>query len=397
MDAKKRARDAVEAAQTGNTAQERVERAVAKAAAETTSEARKKDKKTPAKNTEEFITKYAQKRFSPSTAGKAYLLSFLLDAYSMSERGVQTTLWNMDLLKSKVHSEEDIQSFDAYYYLTEWLRILFEESRTMRNALRSVLSDYLHITTSVLAAENVRQCVISTPITDRLQAGPPESINETINNSPDTNLTLWLNTLTLEAYTPQREGGVLLQSLRENIGEGLRYMKAYHTFLDVVADFTGIPECTYLKISMSPIRDTLSYLNEALETLRNNVAAHREPEIKAAIKARPKSFTIEELTLSPSLGCRLPASLTFWTQKYFEATMKNFRPIEEEPPVPEERIYFLRESIRRDFKKQYINWYVLWARYSGSYRIPVPAVTPPTGRKGGQIRVKITAQAEEGK
>jgi len=398
MDAKKKVRDAVEAAQAGSKAQDKVENAVARAAAEAISEARRTDKKTPARNTEEFIIKYAQKRFSPSTAGRAYLLSFLLDAYSMSERGVQTTLWNMDLLKSKVHSEEDIQSFDAYYYLTEWLRILFEDSRTMRNALRSVLSDFLHITTSILSAENIRRCIIGTPITDKLQAVPAEDFTEELNSNPDTLLTLWLNTLTLEAYTPQADGGTLLQSLRENIGEGLRYMVAYHTFLDVIADITGIPECAYLKIRMKPITETLEALNEALEALRDDIKNHREPEIRNSTAARPESFTFTETKLSPPLhGKLLPASLTFWTPEYLEATMRNFQPIGEERPVPEERVQFLRDSIRRDFKREYINWYVLYTRYSSSYRIPVPAVTPPTGRKGEKIRIKVEAQAEEGK
>ena len=356
----------------------------------------KQDKATPAKNTEEFIIKYAKKRWTPATAGKAYLLSFLLDAYSMRERGVQTTLWNIELLKSKITTEEDIRSFDAYYHLTEWLRNLYENSRTMRNALQGVLSDFYHTTTSIIAAENIRKCVIVPELTDNLQTLSGDEFREEINKNPDALLTLWLNTISLEAYTPQSDGGYLLHALRENIGEGLRYLVAYHTFLDVIAEYTGIPECTYLKIKAEPLKESLSSLNKALELLRNNVKMYREPEImEAASRKEPSS--IKGVTLEPKLDNLLPASLTFWTPEYLRATMEYFEPVEEVKPVPEDKVHYLRESIRRDFKREYINWYVLYSRYSLSYRMPVPAATIPTGRKRDKIRVKVEVQAEEGK
>lgn len=359
--------------------------------------ASRQQKNTPAKNTEEFILKYCKKRFTPANAGKAYLLSFLLDAYSMSERGVQTTLWDVGYLRSKVQAEEDVRSFDAYYHLTEWLRNLYENSRTMRNALQSVLSDFYHTTTSIIAAENIRKCVVPVPITDKLQALDGDDFNKEIRNNPDTLLTLWLNTISLEAYTPQKDGGLLMRALRENIREGLRYIIAYHTFLDVIAEFTGIPECAYLKVKSAPLEESLSNLNKALELLRDNVKEYREPEITASAASRPEDFHFTGVDLEPKLDSLLPASLTFWTPKYLQATMKYFEPVGEEPPVPAEKVQFLRDSIRRDFKREYINWYVLYTRYSISYRIPEPATTPPTGRKSERISVKVEAQAEEGK
>ena len=77
--------------------------------------------------------------------------------------------------------------------------------------------------------------------------------------------------------------------------------------------------------------------------------------------------------------------------------MKYIEPVEKEPPVPEERIRYLRDSIKREFKTGILNWYVLYTKYSISYRIPVPAATPPTGSKAEKIRIKVEAQAEEGK
>ena len=123
---------------------------------------------------------------------------------------------------------------------------------------------------------------------------------------------------------------------------------------------------------------------------------YREPEImEAASRKEPSS--IKGVTLEPKLDNLLPASLTFWTPEYLRATMEYFEPVEEVKPVPEDKVHYLRESIRRDFKREYINWYVLYSRYSLSYRMPVPAATIPTGRKRDKIRVKVEVQAEEGK
>ena len=349
---------------------------------------RKNAKKTPAKNIYEFMAKYPA-RFTPANAGKAYLLNFLLDVYSMTEKGVQGTLWNMEALKSKIQTEEDVRSFDAYYYLTEWLRVLYENSRTMRNALQGELSAFYNTATTILAAENIRQCIIPNPQADKLQELDGEELREALNANPGSVLTLWLHTIDLEAYTPQSDGAYLLYALRTNIGEGLRYLVAYHTFIDVIADFTGIPECAYLKIQEEPLRKSLDNLNNALELLRNNIKQYREPEIKAACASRPETSPTNEWRAEDFL----PASLTKWTPEYLDATMEYFRPVGDEPPVPEERVLSLRNTIKRDFKREYINWYVLYTRYSISYRIPPEkrSAPTPTGRKGAK------ASAEEGK
>ena len=349
---------------------------------------------TPARNTEEFIEKYKNKRFTPANTGKAYLLSFLFDAYQANSLKIATTWWNLELLKSKIKTEEDMRSFDSYYYLTEWLRSLYENAVAMRNALRSVVSDFSNIMLSIIAGENIRR--------------------EVKDIKSDT-LPLWLSTITIEGYTPQRPGSIQLQSLRENIGQGIRYIKAYHTFLDVIAEFTGIPECVFLKVRISQINDSLSALNEALECLRDDVAKYREPEIKRNYIINNKLETLREsIGISPETSASDPEttpsdphtsekeqepdkiptikltvhksewafpdnSLTRWTPDYLKETMKYFMPIREEPPVPEERIQYLKNAIRRDFGKEIINWYNLYSMYSIKYRIPRPAVTPPTG------------------
>lgn len=382
-DAYERIDRAVERAKVKDKAQKAVERAVAEAAAKDIEEARI-DKNAPARNTQEFIDKYYKRRFSASTAGKAYLLNFLFDVYQGNSEKISGSLWNLELIKEKIRTEEDMRTFDAYYHLTEWLRNLYENSRTMRNALRSVIADYYHITTSILAAENVRRCVINTPIISKLSTLKAEEFKEELRQNPDATLTLWLNTLTLEAYTPQAGGASLINSLRKNIKEGLRYMVAYHSFLDQIAEYTGIPECAFLKVKSEYIKEDLNSLNEALKLLREDVEKYREPEIEEYMKVRPKDYRIDEVREAPELINFPPASLTLWTPEYLRATMKYFQPVEDEPPIPDIQEDFLRDYIRREFKTGIINWYVLYTWYSIKYRMDTPPKGPETDTEEGE-------------
>jgi len=73
--------------------------------------------------------------------------------------------------------------------------------------------------------------------------------------------------------------------------------------------------------------------------------------------------------------------------------MSYFEPIGAEAPVPEERIKYLRDTLRRDFKKAYIEWYRLYDEFSGEYRGSRPSAQPPEP----QIDIEITeAKAHEG-
>ena len=312
-------------------------------------------KKTPAKDTAAFYEKYSKKRFTAKDAGKAYLLNFLYDAYQRNSGRIDKALFDASALRNGIQTEEDMRSFDACYYLTEWLRTLYENAVAVKNDLILSLSGFDEIASSLLSAENIR---------NRIQG------------EQSTELIIWLNTLTLEAYQPQEEGGILLQSLRDSIGRDIRYLKAYHAFLDVIADFTGIPECTILKIIASPVVRRLGALNVTLKHIRENVAAHREPEAREAEASAPPPEERNGLKMPQTLPY-LKLTTTAWTPDYLSATMRYFEPIGAEAPVPEERIQYLRETLRREFKTTFINWYGLYHKYSMEYRAPHPAATPP--------------------
>lgn len=328
-------------------------------------------KKTPAKSAQEFSEKYGGKRYTAKDAGKAHLLNLLYHAYQTSGKPLERPLFDVYTLRSRIQTEEDMRRYDSYYYLTEWLRSLYENAMAIDKDLTLRLSEYDEMASSLLSAENIRS---------RIQG------------EQSTELIIWLNTLTLEAYQPQEPGGLLMQSLRDNIGQGIRYIKAYHAFLDEVAEATGIPECSALKVSAPPIVRRLGALNVTLKYIRDSVAEHREPEVREAEASAPPPEERDGIKFPQTLPY-LSLTTTSWTPDYLSATMRSFEPIGAEPPVPEERIKFLRDSLRRDFKKTFIDWYGLYYDYSIDYRKPRPAARPPEP----QIDIEIAeAKAHEG-
>ena len=335
--------------------------------------------KLPARDTDEFIEKYYKKRFSPATAGKYYLLAFLFDVYNKQKEKVSGSLWNLEAIKENIKTEEDMRSFDAYYHLTEWLRSMYENSRTMKNSLQSYMWAFDHIAGTILSAENARRLAIKNPILST-------DIQHT-NNSPDLKLSLWMDTLSLEYYTPESDGRYIVINLRENIAEGLRYMVAYHAFIDVIAEYTGIPECEVLKVKTSHIKGLLSSLNETLDMLRDDIQKNRKPETNP---------TTTRAEFDEALSPLYPPALTFFDAEELEIAMEIFTPVKEAPPIPEERIDYLREYIKRDFKTGTTNWYVLYTRYSIKYRNPVEVAVPAPHFVQQSKKRKSKGHAEEG-
>lgn len=328
-------------------------------------------KRIPAKDTAEFWEKYGGKRYTAKDAGKLYLLNLLFHAYQTSGEAIDKPYFDVYTLRSRIQTEDDMRRYDAYFYLTEWLRTLYENAVAVYKDLILRLSEFDEMANSLLSAENIR---------NRIQG------------EQSTEFILWLNTLTLEAYQPQEDGGLLLQSLRDSIGQSIRYIKAYHTFLDVVAAFIGIPEITFLKMRATPIVRRLGALNVTFKAIRDNVAEHREPEVREAEASAPPPEERDGIKFPQTLPY-LRNTLTSWTPDYLSATMRSFEPIGAEAPVPEERIKYLRDTLRRDFNKTFINWYGLYHEYSMSYRKPHPAANPPEPK----LDIEITeARAHEG-
>ena len=275
---------------------------------------------------EAFREKYSGKRFSSHTAPKAVLYSFLYECYQQNEDGITRTLYpDIWSIQHKVNTYEDMDSWNGYLGLVEWQRGAFSTAVFMRNALNSNLSDLRNIITSIISGENIR---------DELGAGIPDSLR------------LWVESLTLEAYTPQQSGGYVLETLRKNIEAGLRYVKAYNTFVELIAEELKTPEYIIMKVSETGTRRSLEAVNEALSALRDHIAEHRTGEAEGTA----------------------PSYFTAWTPEYFRETIKAFEPVGEGlPPIPEEKITDARLGIRQGIKKGQYSWVSLFAGYSSKY------------------------------
>lgn len=277
---------------------------------------------------EEFRKKYGGKRFSSKTAPKSLLYSFLYDLYEINENKERTDLYpNMLAIQKQVNTYDDMNTWNAYLALIEWQRSAFNTAVFMRNTLKSSLSDYHHMITSIIAGEQIRRNVVGEQ---------PEAF------------TLFLHTLTLEAYTPQSDGGQdAVFTLRKNIESALLYMSAYNTFMDILADFTKTPEYTFLKVDMAGSLDALDEVNEALECLRQDVKDHREKEIKEATKEEKGKL---------------------WPIGYLRETMKAFAPIGLDlPSVPASKKKEAKDNIKNSFGKYFLSWHKVFATYASEY------------------------------
>ena len=216
--------------------------------------------------------------------------------------------------------------WNNYIGLMEWYQNSFNTAVFMRNALQTTLSDLDNITRSLIAGENLRREIVG---------DQPQIVD------------LWLSSLTIEAYTPQTHGDVIM-GLRRNAEEALRYVKAYNSFIELIAEVVEIPECTVFRVKMSKIWELMDSLNEALDVLREDVAEHREKEIRE--------------------GGGETRSLTLWSPEYLSETMKAFQPIGKDlEPVPKEKKGRAEARIVRDFKLAGMSWYSIFREYSSDY------------------------------
>ncbi len=275
----------------------------------------------------EFREKYGRKRFSTKTAPKSLLYSFLYDLIEINEGAARDDLYpDMESIKRQVKTYEDMNVWNAYIALIEWQRSAFNTAVFMRNSLSSCLSDYKNVVTSIIAGEHIRREVKG----EQTEA-----------------FTLFLHTLTLEAYTPQSDGHYVIATLRNNIEAALLYMSAYNTFMDVLADFTKTPEYTFLKVDMWSALDALASLNEALALLREDAEEYRKPEIIAAQNAGDNSA---------------------WPIAYLEETMKGFAPIGEDlPPMPEAKKKEAMDRLKRTFGSIHLSMHSIFTRYASEY------------------------------
>lgn len=293
-----------------------------------------------ANTVEEFKAKYGGKRYTSHTAGKAPVIELLYHMIQVNEQGghgiTKQLYQDMNAIKAKVDNVEDMNLYNAYLHLLEWNKTAYDATVMSRNALKSAISDFSNITKTIIAAENLRR---------------------EVKESPSESFTLWLSTITIEAYTPQRSGFSAVQTLRRNIEQGIRYVHAYNSFVEIIAKAIEIPEYNLLQVSTASSKALLLALNEALTCLREDVAMYRGAEISA-----PEDTTAEDVL----------SDLTRWTPDYLKATMASFSPVEiEPPPIPEEFTQVARSRIRRDFHTSFISWGNLFTSFASPYwRLP---------------------------
>jgi signal transduction histidine kinase len=275
---------------------------------------------------EEYRNRYGKKHFTSKTAPKAVLYSFLYECFLQGEKKPILPLYpDIVSIRDKVETYEDMDSWNGYLNLIEWQRSAFNTAVFMRNALQSNLSDLDHMARNLIAAEELRGKLKSTDLSEDSR--------------------LWLYSLTIEAYTPQSGGGII-ETLRKNIEAGLRYMKAYNTFMALIAEELKAPEYTIQKVLMLRVEDALEGVNEALSLLREVTERERAEEAQGT-----------------SAGI-----LTQWTPEYFRETMKLFEPVGENlPPIPEETVQDARRRIKEGVKKGQYSWYTAFFRFSTKY------------------------------
>ena len=273
------------------------------------------------KTAEEFKEKYGKKRFSSHTAPKSVMYSFLYDIYQQGEGGVKEPLYpDIEGIRRKVETYEDMDTWNGYLNLIEWQRSAFNTAVFLRSALQSNLSEYNHIATALVSAENLRAELKDVDISETA--------------------TLFLSNLTLEAYSPQADG-YSVDILRKNIEGGLRYIKAYNTFIALIAEELKTPEYVRLKVRMDNVAESINDINRALTILTE--VAYRERADK-------------------------PGIYSTWTPEYLSATLRAFEPIGDNiPPVPADKIKEARDGIRRGVTKGQYSWYTLYRRYSSQY------------------------------
>lgn len=276
--------------------------------------------KRKAENSFEFVTKYRNKRFNSAHAGRSIIFNYIFHAYLLSE-GVPvdkfSNLYNLATIRSKIATPEEAYIYSQYQHLESWIADSRQTALFMRYAVRSSLTHLYDIASGAVAGENLRE--------------------ELGTQADKGNISLWLNTLSVDSLRPTTGNYNAALFLRENIESGLRYLKAYNTLIATVAKELDIPELEIFQLNMETTVDLIAATNEALQILREDISKRETvPDTQA-------------LTTAPPL----------FTQKALTATLEAFRDISPDaPPIPEENIKNTAQRIRESAIK---NGDKIWA------------------------------------
>jgi hypothetical protein len=267
-------------------------------------------KNNPAKTAQEVKEKYGRKRFNASNAGKSLIYSYIYWGYLKNEGlnneeiANQPLYSNLNAIIAKVETVNDAHIYNVYMHLQEWLASAFETAVFMRNATNSVIAHFYSIVSSAIAGENLRNT-----LGEQANAGA---------------IALWLSTLSVDCLRPTKDSYFMVKSLRENIKKGLLYLNVFNTLIAMIAEQTEIPELTLFQVDLTTTKDTIAYLNKALNALREDISK-REVMLDEEIK----------VSISPA-----------FTQKELDTTLEAFRNVSPNaPPIPDDNIIFTKRNI----------------------------------------------------
>lgn len=272
----------------------------------------------------EFKKRYGRKRFTGRSAPKAVLWGFLYSCHELAEpEGIRSELYSdMQSIKDLIETYEDMDTWNGYMSLVEWHRSNYNSAVLLRVALRQQITDLYDVADKLINAE-------------RLKAEAGKLDNPRLN--------LLLHNLTLESYAVEKTARDSIVTLRNNIGAGYRYILAYNTFIDVLAEETKTPEYNILRIKTKELRFVLHLLNDKLEDLRNTIAETREAEASGT-------------------------SDSIITPEMLRETMEAFRPIKENPaPIPEDRIRKARGAIQQGIRTGLYSWHSVFFELTTAY------------------------------
>lgn len=238
-----------------------------------------------AETAQELKEKYQRKRMTASTASKYYLYNYLYWAYLKNEQKP------IDYLRDRVLKDDspvfDLLSrdynaggyayklYEIYGNLCEWLNSAFESAVLMRNSLLDYIKMFYNEVATAIAGENLRRALGD--------------------QAHDDKIALWLRTLTVDALRPTDLNYHDKILLRQRIERNLCYLNAYDTLIEIIARKIGVPELTFLQVEMSAVIRWIGRLNDALDSLRDEISKREVvPDGEAQVSLSPP-FTPKEL------------------------------------------------------------------------------------------------------
>lgn len=280
-----------------------------------------------AETAQELKEKYGNKRFSSSTAWKIVLYNYIYAAYQIEE-GAKTgeikQLYSGNLTRrrtrtiqdiiARIDRNEDLLRYNAFVHLQEWTQNAFVTAVFVRNGLALTISNYHNIAASIISAEELSEVLGS--------------------KAEESEASLWLSNLTIDRYGDQAEKDEIL-ALRRNITLALRHIKAYNTFIEIIASAVKIPEFTVFKVDTKLTNESLIKLNDALSALVSLIQERKGTE-----------------------------------NEYINNTLTAFRPVETEAePIPDQNIKKSNAIISVICQQGYKTWTSAFsALYAGYWR-----------------------------